>query len=190
MKHRTFSFVNITFLLLLTINVFSQNNSSAFQDKTKLVVNLNRPRIFDNADKKKETAPTTFDLEKRVFDLINQQRRASGLSDLQWNDDVAKIARLHSQNMATYKFFSHRGLDGSMVNDRADALKVSKWQSIGENIAYNRGYANPLEFAVECWMESAGHRSNILNRGWKESGIGIAVAADGSYYFTQVFMLK
>jgi uncharacterized protein YkwD len=75
-----------------------------------------------------------------------------------------------------------------MVNDRADAGGVHKWKAIGENIAFNQGYKNPIEFAVERWMKSTGHRENILNDRWKESGIGIAITADGAYYFTQVFI--
>lgn len=77
-----------------------------------------------------------------------------------------------------------------MINNRADSVGLSKWRSIGENIAYNRGYANPLEFAVEGWMKSPAHRDNILNNRWQESGIGIAILADGTYFFTQVFLLR
>jgi uncharacterized protein YkwD len=77
-----------------------------------------------------------------------------------------------------------------MVNDRADSFGISKWRAVGENIAYNRGYANPIEFAVDRWMHSPGHRENILNARWKESGIGIAITQDGAYYFTQVFLQR
>ena len=95
---------------------------------------------------------------------------------------------MHSNNMANYKFFSHRGLDGRMVNDRADSVGLNKWRGIGENIAFERGYDHPASFAVEKWMESPSHRQNLLGQSWKESAVGIAVAPDGSYYFTQVFL--
>ncbi len=101
---------------------------------------------------------------------------------------MAKIARQHSENMATLKFFSHTGKDGLMVHDRADALGISNWRAIGENIAYNRGYDKPAEFAIERWMLSPAHRDNILSKMWKEAGIGAAIADDGAYYFTQVFV--
>jgi len=189
MKNKPFPLFVISLLLLLAVNGFSQNNSTVFEDTSKLVV-FNRPRLStDNFLETKKTV-TVLELEKRVFGLVNEQRRASGLSELDWSDGIAKIARVHSQNMANYKFFSHQGLDGSTVSDRADSLKISRWQSIGENIAYNRGYANPIKLAVESWMESTGHRNNILNRGWKETGIGVAIASNGSYYFTQVFLSK
>ena len=112
------------------------------------------------------------------------------LPALEWNEDIARIARMHSENMAKYKFFSHTGLDGTMVNDRADLCGVSKWKAIGENIAYNRGYEKPAEFAVERWMQSNAHRENILNNRWKESAVGVAVSNDGAVYFTQVFLIR
>ena len=130
------------------------------------------------------------DLEKQVFQLLNTERESNNLALLEWNDDVAKIARLHSENMAKYKFFSHTGLDGLMVNERADLLGIRRWRAIGENIAFSRGYDKPGEFAVEGWLNSAKHRNNILSSRWKESAVGVAAAPDGSVYFTQVFLLR
>lgn len=130
------------------------------------------------------------ELERRAFQLINDARVKSGLSALKWSDDAARVARLHSQNMANYNFFSHAGIDGSMVDDRADLLGISKWRAIGENIAFNQGYENPVEFAVERWMQSPKHRDNLLSSRWKESGIGVAVTENGTYYFTEVFLVR
>lgn len=129
-------------------------------------------------------------LERLAFDILNEKRAANGLEALIWNEDIARVARIHSVNMARYKFFSHAGQDGTMVNNRADALGISHWRSIGENIAFNQGFKMPVESACEQWMQSASHRENILDKRWKETGIGIAVAPGGTYYFTQVFMLK
>ena len=153
-----------------------------------------RPRIIET-DKKpiivnSKSAFSSIDLEKQVFGLLNSQRAAKGLDALEWNDDIVRIARMHSENMAKYKFFSHTGLDGTMVNDRADLCGVSKWKAIGENIAYNHGYEKPAEFAVERWMLSNAHRENILDNRWKESAVGVAVSNDGSFYFTQVFLVR
>ena len=198
------------FLCSLLFCAFSQNlfaQKLENQNKRILFVNRNdenigvvRPRVFkisarnDVSDIKpaatKTSKATNFGYERQVFELINKKRAEFGLKPLIWNDDVAKIARIHSEEMANYKYFDHAGHDGSMVNNRADAIGLSKWRSIGENIAYNRGFANPLEFAVEGWMKSPAHRENILNNRWQESGIGIAITADGIYYFTQVFLLR
>ncbi len=156
---------------------------------------ITRPRVVKTVERKSaEDAVVSADknssLERQAFDLINQQRAKLNLELLTWSDDVANIARIHSQNMANFNFFSHSDLNGLMVNDRADVCGVKKWQAIGENIAYNRGYNNPVEFAVERWMQSVSHRENLLNSRWKESGIGIAVTKDGTYYFTEVFLVR
>lgn len=132
----------------------------------------------------------TASVEQIAFDLINAKRAENGLKPLIWNDDVAAIARLHSQSMAEYTFFSHRGIDGMIVSDRADTAGLKKWRSIGENIAFNRGYTDPAEKAIELWMGSASHRHNMLSTDWRESAVGVAVASDGSFYFTQVFLIR
>ncbi len=129
-------------------------------------------------------------LERTAFELVNQKRVGLGLKPLAWNNDLATVARLHSQNMAEFDFFAHRGLDGKLVSDRADMLGLGKWSSIGENIAFNRGYSDPVAKAVDLWLNSPSHRNNLLSESWKESAIGIAISDDGSCYFTQVFLLR
>lgn len=129
-------------------------------------------------------------LERRAFELLNRRRIENGLPKLTWSDDMARVARGHSQEMAQFRFFSHAGRNGSMVDSRADKLGFKKWKAIGENIAYNRGYENPADFACERWMQSTSHRGNILNERWKEAGIGVAITLDGTYYFTEVFVIK
>ncbi len=187
------------FLLVLTFSQTAFAQNAAEMPKAYLFSgsenrsSLNRPRIYPSESAElagKSKATNAFDLERRAFELINRQRTTSGLEELVWSDDAARIARLHSENMANYNFFSHTGVDGSMVNDRADSFGVKKWRAIGENIAYNQGFENPVEFAVERWMKSPKHRDNLLNSRWKESGIGIAVTANGTYYFTEVFLAR
>ncbi len=129
-------------------------------------------------------------LERNLFELLNSERRSQGLPVLEWSEEVAAVARLHSQNMASEKFFSHRGSDGSMVDDRADRLGLGAWKTIGENIAYMRGFEDPAALAVEKWMQSAAHRKNLLGTNWKESAVGVSITGDGTYYLTQVFMLR
>jgi uncharacterized protein YkwD len=130
------------------------------------------------------------DIERRVFNLINKVRRDNGLSEVVWSDDVAAVARLHSANMASAQFFSHQGTDGSMVDDRADRLNLGEWRMIGENIAYMRGYDDPASLAVEKWIASTKHRQNMMGASWKQSGVGVAIKADGTCYMTQVFLLR
>lgn len=134
--------------------------------------------------------PPNFDLEKKAFKLINEKRLLSGLKPLIWNDKVANLARNHSQNMAKHRFFSHIGLNGRSIDQRALDFGLDKWESIGENIAYNKGFKFPAQFAVERWMLSSTHRENLLNRRWKESGIGLCITEDGIYFFTQIFIVE
>jgi len=129
-------------------------------------------------------------LERQAFDLINKKRTDAGLDPLVWSDDLAKLARLHSDDMAEQKYFSHKGSDGSMVDDRADRLGITGWSAIGENIAFERGFENAAEFTVESWMKSPPHKKNLLDQRWKETGMGVAILPDGTYYFTQVFLLR
>lgn len=126
--------------------------------------------------------------EARAWDLMNAQRQAVGLQFLQWDESLVALARMHSQSMATAKFFSHKDLEGGYVDDRAARMGVNNWLAIGENIAFMRGYADPASTAVEKWMQSPSHKKNMLNGNWRQSAIGAAVADDGAIYFTQIFI--
>jgi uncharacterized protein YkwD len=213
MKNKFFLLV---FLLAISQNIFSQTaetenrppqaylfssgDKSVEKPRTEAYLfssgvvdkEVTRPRIVQKNPTESDLSKVNLNanLERQAFDLINQQRAKLNLEPLKWSDEVANIARVHSTDMATFNFFSHTDLNGLLVNDRADIFGVNKWQAIGENIAYNRGYKNPVEFAVERWMQSPSHRENLLNSRWKESGIGIAVTDNGTYYFTEVFLLR
>ena len=84
-------------------------------------------------------------------------------------------------------FFSHVDRDGLSLTGRAGLLGVHGWKALGENLAYN--YDRDSESrAVEGWMHSEKHRANILSGEFTHAGLGVARAADGRIYFTQVFM--
>lgn len=136
------------------------------------------------------TAEQGFEFEREAFTQLNQKRIENGMPELRWSDDLARLARVHSQDMADNKYFSHRGKDGSMVDNRADTLGIRGWLAIGENIAFMRGFADPVGVAVKQWMASSSHRRNLLSEQWTETAVGLAVAPDGSFYFTQVFTDK
>jgi len=133
-------------------------------------------------------APT--DDEQRAFDLINAQRQRRGESPLVWDAELTRLAREHSENMAERNFFDHTDPQGRNLTMRARAGGVTGWSAIAENIAYNAGYDDPAAFAVERWLISAKHRENILREGFTHSGIGVARAADGRIFFTQVFVTR
>jgi uncharacterized protein YkwD len=89
--------------------------------------------------------------------------------------------------MAQQGFFDHTTPDGRDPATRARARGIRGWHALAENIAYNQGYQDPAGFAVERWMQSPKHRTNILYPTFNRSAVGTARAADGSIYFTQVF---
>jgi uncharacterized protein YkwD len=128
--------------------------------------------------------------ERRAFDLINRERASRGEASLVWDDELASMARQHSENMARDNFLSHTDRAGRDTPARAAACGVCGWRALAENIAYNQGFDDPVAFAVERWMDSAKHRDNILRAGFTHAGLGMAKAADGSVYFTQVFVTR
>lgn len=128
--------------------------------------------------------------EKDIFKLINRQRENRGLDDLEWNDDLSDLARNYSRKMARERFFSHYERNGNTVADRAKAMRIKGWSKIGENLFTCSGYRNLSKMAVEKWMISAGHRQNILDAEYTDTGIGVAQADDGTIYITQVFIKR
>ena len=128
-------------------------------------------------------------IERRAFERTNLARIENGLAPLTWDAELLRLARAHSERMAEQKFFSHETPEGLQLRDRARASQI-RFRVIGENIAYNKGYADPGGFAVERWMISSGHRANILYPAFQAAAIGSFVAADGSTYLTQVFITR
>lgn len=106
--------------------------------------------------------------EREVLDLVNAARREEGCRPLQLNDALVKAAGGHASDMANRKYFSHETPEGKTAGRR---MRDAGWsgQSYGENIA--AGYPS-AERVVAAWMESDGHRENILNCDFTETGIG------------------
>ncbi|HYG74296.1 MAG TPA: CAP domain-containing protein [Planctomycetota bacterium] len=120
--------------------------------------------------------------EQALIDATNQQRMNEGLEPLKANETLMKAARDHSANMAKQNILSHE-LDGKGAEDRIKELGY-EFFTVGENVAYND--ASP-QAAVDSWMQSPGHRANILKRDFTEIGVGIVKNEQGEPYYTQVF---
>jgi uncharacterized protein YkwD len=127
-------------------------------------------------------------LAKKAVDLVNQERVKAGLNPLKWNDQLAVAATAYAQEMASRGFFAHNSPDGSTPVERArrSGYQAYGWGDVyvGENLG--RGY-NSAESVHQAWMNSEGHRTNLLLPKYRELGIGIAVAADGTRYWAQEF---
>lgn len=129
-------------------------------------------------------------IERRAFEQTNEIRVQNGLPPFEWDADVCRMARGHSQNMSRLNFFAHVSPDGLRMRDRARAAGILTYKVMGENIAYNQGYEDPGAFAVERWMASEKHRANILSTEFRAMAIGMYIAADGSVFLTQTFITR
>ncbi len=148
---------------------------------------VGRPVLIDSRFAATESR---YSIERRVFELVNQERINNGRKPLEWIENAAEAARFHSANMAASSFLGHADLGGKKVHDRADQFGLSDWRRIGENVAWISGYDDPAARVVYCWMNSASHRKNMLDSKFRESGLGLAVTDKGKYYFTQVFVSR
>jgi uncharacterized protein YkwD len=123
--------------------------------------------------------------EARLLELTNQERMRADLSPLRLSPSLSNAAQRHAEDMDSANYFSHTGRDGSEPWDRAQRAGYPS-QSIGENIA--AGNSTPEE-TMEQWMNSPGHRANILSSSHTEIGFGYSQNAGGQYrhYWVQVF---
>ena len=181
-------FLTLAFIAAASAGAFAQINPNHLSLRTDTGAGRSSSAILVATET--SAAAVLMAIEQDAFQLINVERASAGLPALKWNEKLAGVARLHSRNMADYNFFSHKGADGLMVDDRADKLGLGEWRAIGENIAFMKGYKNPAAVAVEKWLLSASHRTNLLNPQWSDSAVGVSMTEDGKCYFTQVFLLR
>ncbi len=123
-------------------------------------------------------------LEKRVIDLVNQQRAKAGLHMLSQNWELCRVARYKSQDMIDKGYFSHQSPTYGSPFRMMENFGI-RFTAAGENIAY--GQRTPEE-VMNAWMNSSGHRANILNGSYNQIGVGVAKASNGTFYWTQMFI--
>jgi uncharacterized YkwD family protein/spore coat assembly protein SafA len=133
------------------------------------------------------TIPTTdtavTDFEAEVIRLVNVERTKRGLSALEADWQLSRVARYKSQDMHDNRYFSHTSPTYGSPFQMMKSFGIS-YRSAGENIA--RGQRTPAA-VVSAWMNSSGHRANILNASFTHIGVGYV--ADGNYW-TQMFIRK
>ena len=123
--------------------------------------------------------------EKEVFDLINKQRTNNGLPALKNDSEVQKIARIKAQDMVDNNYFSHNSPTYGSPIDMLKSFKVS-YKTAGENIAANSSNSS----AVTAWMNSSGHKANILNSSFNYTGIGVVSSPRYGKMYVQMFIGK
>lgn len=128
----------------------------------------------------------TKSIENQVIQLTNQQRAKYGLKPLIADWELSRVARYKSVDMRDRNYFSHTSPTYGSPFDMMKNFGIS-YRSAGENIA--AGQRTPQE-VVTAWMNSEGHRKNILSAGYTHIGVGYAQGGSKQHYWTQMFISK
>lgn len=123
--------------------------------------------------------------EKEVFNLINKQRTNNGLQALKVDEEVQRVARIKAEDMVANNYFSHQSPTYGSPFDMLKSFKIS-YRTAGENIAANSSNSG----AVNSWMNSSGHKANILNSNFNYTGIGVVSSSKYGKIFVQMFIGK
>ncbi|MGP4078448.1 SafA/ExsA family spore coat assembly protein [Pseudalkalibacillus sp. R45] len=125
-------------------------------------------------------------VEAQVVDLVNQERAKHGLHPLKANWELSRVARYKSKDMLQNNYFSHTsptyGSPFQMMRDFGISYRTA-----GENIAAGQTTAQAV---MNAWMNSDGHRKNILSSNYKEIGVGYAKGGSYGHYWTQMFITR
>lgn len=144
-----------------------------------------KPSTPDKTDSKPtspETNPGISEMEMEVVKLVNAERQKAGLTPFTASSELSKVARIKSEDMAKNNYFSHTSPTYGSPFDMMKKFGI-KYNTAGENIA--KGYSS-AQAVVNGWMNSSGHRANILNPSFKTIGVG-AYSNNGTIYWTQMF---
>ncbi|MEG7836712.1 serine protease [Bacillus pacificus] len=146
--------------------------------------NTQKPTEQKPAEQKPaEEAKSLSEFEQRVVELTNAERAKQGLPALKIDTELSKVARIKSEDMQKNNYFDHNSPTYGSPFDMMKKFGIS-YTSAGENIA--QGQRTPEE-VVQAWMNSAGHRANILNNGFTHIGVGYVESGN---YWTQQFITK
>lgn len=146
------------------------------------------PNSSNNTGGSSGTATSTTSMnsdEKEVFDLINKQRTNNGLQALKIDNEVQKVARIKAQDMVDNNYFAHESPTYGTPFQMLKSFKIS-YKTAGENIAANSSNSG----AVNAWMNSSGHKANILNSSYNYTGIGVVSSKKYGKMYVQMFIGK
>lgn len=128
------------------------------------------------------------EVEQAIYNKVNEERAKAGVPALSYNTTMEKYARIKSQDMGDKNYFSHTDPNGNYITTqmKADGVTYNAW---GENIAYIGGITDPTALAnqfMRNWMNSEGHKKNILSTNFSSIGVGVYKIGD-KVYATQEF---
>ncbi|EJA6663908.1 TPA: sporulation protein [Clostridioides difficile] len=170
------------------------NNNSGSTDKPdNNKPESNKPEDNNNSDSTNKpddnnnsgsTSESFSAYQKEVVDLVNIERAKAGLNPLTLDSSISNVATKKSQDMIDNNYFSHNSPTYGSPFDMLKKFGIS-YKTAGENIAM--GQKTPKE-VVNAWMNSEGHRKNIMNPNFSKIGVGVAQKSGGSIYWTQIFV--
>lgn len=123
-------------------------------------------------------------MENQVVTLVNQQRAKYGLQSLTQNWQLSRVARYKSQDMVKLNYFGHTSPTYGSPFTMMQNFGI-RFTAAGENIAMGQRSAQEV---MNAWMNSPGHRANILSPAYNQIGVGVAKTSSGVYYWTQEFI--
>lgn len=129
-------------------------------------------------------ASSLSEFQKKVVELVNVERAKVGAKPLTANVELSKVATIKSQDMIDKNYFDHNSPTYGSPSNMIKQFGIN-YSAVGENIAY--GQRTP-EDVMNSWMNSEGHKRNILNPNFEEIGVGIAKNSNGTIYWTQMFI--
>ena len=149
-----------------------------------------KPIVDGTLDNDINNADANFmaSVERAIYNKVNEERAKVGATTLTYNDTMQKYARIKSKDMGDNNYFSHEDLNGNLITTQMknDGVSYKTW---GENIAYIGGNVSADSLAEQFmnnWMNSSGHRANILSNNFSSIGIGVYKIGD-KVYATQEF---
>lgn len=159
----------------MTFTLKRESGQIVYDAKRQIYIKNESPEQVANEQKKAET-----------ITLVNKQRTSYNAGALQNDLELSRIAQAKAKDMATLNYFEHISPTYGSVGAMLDYFNY-EWLSYGENIAYGYTSANSV---VEAWMNSPGHRTNILEKKFTRIGVGYELDADGTAYWVHIFTNK
>lgn len=162
------------------------NDNNQDQDKDDNNNNQDKDKDDNNQnDDNNSSNINGFSKEQvEVLNLVNKERKANGLKPLTLNKELSNVANIKSRDMIEKGYFDHTSPTYGSPFDMMKKFNIS-YNTAGENIAM--GQKTPSE-VMNSWMNSSGHRANILNSTYTELGVGIQKDSNGTIYWTQMFI--
>lgn len=167
-------------------SVASKNKDNNFQAQCNKVVKPSNGSSNGSSNSSNESSNSSSSnvsaIEAEVAKLVNEERAKNGLKPLELSSEISKVARIKSQDMADKNYFNHTSPTYGTPFDMMKKFGIS-YSAAGENIAKGQTTAQSV---MNSWMNSPGHRANILSANFGKIGVGYVIK-NGTTYWTQMF---